>query len=202
MDVISGMHNLTSQYGQIRTHDPVTRTTRDRGHLNRPGGLDVRADGTLVVAETGASRVVLVDDADTVTVLADGFAEPVDVAVDGDLVYVSDAEGAVFRVNDGVVTPVATDLLAPQGIVVLNGVVYVVETGMRRVLAFDPVTGERRVVAEGLPVGGVERVQPALFTHGLPGVPRPFAGLAVAGGALLLAARGALLRLDTVPQRS
>jgi sugar lactone lactonase YvrE len=193
----AGLLHLTSQYGQLRTHDPAARTTRERGRLDRPGGLDVRADGTLVVAETGAGRVVLVDDADTVTVLADGLTEPVDVAVDGDRVYVSDAAG-VFGVDDGVPTPVATDLQAPQGIAVLDGVVYVVETGTRRVLAFDPATGERQVVAEDLPVGGVTREQPALFTHGLPGVPRPFAGLTVAGGALVLAVDGALLTLDTL----
>jgi hypothetical protein len=44
----------------------------------------------------------------------------------------------------------------------------------------------------------VEREQPALFVHGLPGVPRPFAGLAVTDGALLLAVDGALLRLDNL----
>jgi sugar lactone lactonase YvrE len=188
-----GLLHLTSQYGQLRTHDPVARTTRERGHLDRPGGLDVLADSTLVVAETGAGRVVLVDDNDAVTVLADGFTEPVDVAVAGDVVYVSDAAGTVFRVGDG---PVITDLLAPQGIAVLDGVVYVVETGARRVLAVDPAAGERRVVASELPVGGVAREQPALFTHGLPGVPRPFAGLAVVDGVLLLAADGAVLRLN------
>ena len=191
-----GLLHLTSQYGQLRTYDPVARTTRERGHLDRPGGLDVRADGTLVVAETGAGRVVLVDDTDAVTVLADGFAEPVDVAVDvavdGERVYVSDMAGTVFRVGDGAVL---TDLLAPQGIAVVDGVVYVVETGARRVLALDPATGERRVVAAELPVGGVSREQPALFTHGLPGVPRPFTGLAAVDGALLLAADGAVLRI-------
>lgn len=82
---------------------------------------------------------MLVDDTDTVTVLAEGFTDPVDVAVDGDVVYVSDAAGSVFRVGDDV--PVATDLAAPQGIAVLDGVVYVVETGTRRVLAVDPATG-------------------------------------------------------------
>ena len=195
----AGLLHLTSQYGQVRTHDPATHTTRERAHLDRPGGLAVRADGTLVVAETGKGRVVLVDDRDAVTVLADGFTEPVDVAVDvavdGDRVYVSDAAGTVFRV-DG--EPVAEDLLVPQGIAVLDGVVYVVETGARRVLGIDPATGQRQVVADDLPVGGVEREQPALFVHGLPGVPRPFAGLAVADGALLLAIDGALLRLDNL----
>jgi sugar lactone lactonase YvrE len=192
----AGLLHLTSQYGQLRTHDPATRTTRERGHLDRPGGLDVRADGALVVAETGAGRVILVDGTDSVTVLADGFTEPVDVAVAGNAVYVS-AAGGVFRVEDGTTTQVATDLLAPQGLAVLGGVVYVVEAGARRVLGIDPATGERQVVAEDLPLGDTDREQPALFTHNLPGVPRPFAGLAAVAGQLLLAADGAVLTLDT-----
>jgi len=93
---------------------------------------------------------------------------------------------------------VATDLDAPQGIAVLDGVVYVVETGTRRVLGIDPATGDRRVVAEDLPIGVLDREQPALFTHNLPGVPRPFAGLAASGTALLLAVDGDVLTLDTL----
>lgn len=194
----AGLLHLTSQYGQLRTHDPATHTTRERGGLDRPGGLDVRADGTLVVAETGAGRIVLVDDTDAVTVLADGFTEPVDVAVAGDRVYVS-AAGGVFRVDDGVTTVVAADLVAPQGIAVLDGVVYVVETGARRVLRIDPATGDRQVVAEEVSVGGADREQPALFTHDLPGVPRPFAGLTVSGHTLLLATDDGVLTLDVRP---
>lgn len=189
-----GLLHLTSQYGQLRTHDPATHTTRERGYLDRPGGLDVRADGTLVVAETGTGRILLVDDSDVITVLADGFTEPVDVAVAGDRVYVSAADG-VHRVDDGTATPVATDLATPQGITVLDGVVYVVEAGARRVLGIDPTTGDRRVVAEDLPLAEVDREQPALFTNGLPGVPRPFTGLAVSDGALVLAVDGAVRTL-------
>jgi hypothetical protein len=76
-----------------------------------------------------------------------------------------------------------------------------VDTGSRRLVAIDPTTGETRVEAEDLPVGlppGVTRTDPALFCHGMPGVPSQFAGLAVGpDGALHVSANseGKVLRL-------
>ncbi|OKJ72680.1 hypothetical protein AMK31_33635 [Streptomyces sp. TSRI0107] len=56
------------------------------------------------------------------------------------------------------------------------------------------MTGEYTVEAEDLPVAppaGAVRPEPALFAHGMPGVPRPFAGLAAGpDGTLLLPANG------------
>lgn len=174
-----GFLHTTSQYGDVRTQDLSDGAVRTRASgLNRPAGLAVRGDGALVVAEAGAGRVVAIDADDAVTVLADGLATPVDVAFDGERGYVSDEQrGAVLRLDDG--SPVAEGLSAPQGLAVRAGEVLVVETGRRRLLAIDPATGETRVEADNLAVGSPPRTDPALFAHGMPGVPRPFAGLAV-----------------------
>ncbi|MEV4053627.1 PQQ-binding-like beta-propeller repeat protein [Amycolatopsis sp. NPDC049688] len=190
--------HLTSQYGQVRTYDRGTRTVRTRaGGLDQPLGIAVRADGTLLVAEAGAGRVLTVDAGDEVAELATGLGRPVDVTADGEgRWYVSDEErGAVYRL-DGEPAVVVADLVAPQGIVVAGGRLYVAETGKGRVVAVELATGETRVVLE-LPANPTPaRDFPALHAHGLPGVPRPFAGLAAGpGGSLYLTSGGTVVHL-------
>ena len=198
-----GLLHTTSQYGDVRTYDPASGSVRMRASgLTRPTGIAVRPDGVLVVAETGAGRVITIDEADTVGVLAEGLAHPVDVAVDGQNHYVSDDhDGAVLRLEEGKAVPVASGLKAPQGLTVRGGELLAVDTGSRTLVAIDPTTGDTRVEATDLPVGlppGVTRTDPALFCHGMPGVPSQFAGLAVGpDGAVHVSANseGKVLRL-------
>nr|WP_107906893.1 hypothetical protein [Streptomyces chartreusis] len=191
--------HLTSQFGQVQTYDPRDGTLRDRaGGLRRPLGITVAPDGSLVVAESGAGRVVAVGEDDSVGVLVDGLDRPADVAFDGEgRCYVSDeGAGAVLRIEaDAPPTVVVDGLDAPQGLAVLGEELFTVETGRRRLCAVSPATGETRIDAEDLPVGAppgvVPGAEPALFAQGMPGMARRFAGLAVApGGALLLSANG------------
>ncbi|OLR92828.1 SMP-30/gluconolactonase/LRE family protein [Actinokineospora bangkokensis] len=190
----SGTLHLTSQFGDVRDHDPATGRTEVRAAgLDRPTGVAVRADGALVVAETGAGRVLVVDAG--VSVLVEGLTAPVDVAVDGDRCWVSDeSAGAVYEVVDGVAVLLADGLGAPQGIAVLGGDLLVVDTSGKRLLAVDTATGEVRVDAEDLPVGlpaGVVRGDTGLRCHGMPGMAPQFAGLATGpDGAVLLSANG------------
>ncbi|WP_344485853.1 hypothetical protein [Nonomuraea monospora] len=195
--------HTTSQYGQVRTHDRASGTTRTRANgLERPLGIAVRADGTLLVAESGAGRIVAIGHDDQVSVVADGLGSPAGVAVDGGRCYVTDERlSAVYRIEDGVPELLADGLGAPQGITVHDGVVYVVEAARRRLLAIDPVTGDVTVEADSLPVASPAGPRPGLFVvPGLPGMPRPFAGLAATpDGALVLSANGdgSVLRLKT-----
>ncbi|MEV2214608.1 PQQ-binding-like beta-propeller repeat protein [Streptomyces sp. NPDC050997] len=203
-----GLLHHTSQYGEVRTHDPATGTTRQRARgLRRPLGIAVAPDGALVVAEADAGRVVALDDTDTLTVRADGLDHPVDVAFDAEgRCYVSDERrGAVLRIEeDGTTTVLADGLGAPQGLAVLDGELFTVETAHRRLTSVSLATGERRTEAEDLPVGpppGVVPItEPALFAGGMPGWARRFAGLAAdRDGSLLLSANGegTVLRLRT-----
>jgi sugar lactone lactonase YvrE len=200
-----GRVHFTSQYGDVHTYDPDRRTTRQRvTGLNEPVGITVAPDGSLVVAEAGAGRVVSIGDGegegegDTVTVLAEGLGHPVDVAFDAQgRCHVSDARlGAVLRIAaDGTTAVVADGLGAPHGLAVLGDTLFTVETGPRRLTAISLSTGERRTEAADLPVGqppGIaRRTEPALFTHGMVGAPRPFAGLATGpDGSLFLSANG------------
>jgi hypothetical protein len=77
--------------------------------------------------------------------------------------------------------------------VVRDGELFVVEAGRRRLVAISLATGVSRVYAESLAVG-VLRDDLALFCHGMPGAPRPFAGLAVGpDGTLYVSVDGRVL---------
>lgn len=201
-----GVLHLTSQYGTVQTYDPESGTIRVRATgLDRPLGIAVRADGTLVVAEAGAGRVLAIDGTDTVSVLAEGLAHPVDVAVDSEQrCYVSDDRlGAVLRIEDGRTVTVADGLGAPQGLAIRGRELFTVDVEHRALRAVSLTTGETWTDAEDLAVGpppGVSaRPGAALFAHGMPGSPVLFAGLAAASdGSLLLSANGegSLVRLD------
>ncbi|OMI35092.1 hypothetical protein [Streptomyces sparsogenes] len=204
--------HLTSQYGDVRTHDPKRKATRERATgLRQPLGIAVGPDGSLVVAEAGAGRIVAIDGNDALTVLADGLDHPVDVAFDreGRCYVTDDRLGAVLRIDDGTPVTVADGLGAPQGLAVLGDELFTVETAHRRLRAISLTTGDSRIDAEDLPVGPppgvVPRARPALFAAGLPGAPGRFAGLAVAPeDSLLLSAdgEGTVLRLTPSPAPS
>lgn len=198
----AGLLHMTSQYGDVRTHDPADGTTRVRARgLDRPTGIAVDPDGRLVVAETGAGRVLAVDGDDTVTVLAEGLGQPVDVACDAEgRCYISDDRAGAVLVLDaldgsGGTRTLADGLGSPQGLAVRGDDVLTVETAGRRLLAVSRTTGEYRTEAAGLAVGAppgtATAPEPGLFTHGMPGLPRRFAGVAVApDGAVLVSADG------------
>jgi glucose/arabinose dehydrogenase len=194
-----GFVHITSQYGDVHTYDPDLGTTRERATgLDQPVGITVGPDGALVVAEAGAGRVVAIDDSGAVTVLTEGLDHPMDVTFDtAGRCYVSDDRlGALLRIGeDGTAEVVAVGLGAPQGLAVRGDELFTVDVEHRRLWAVSPATGESRVEAEDLPVGPppgtTPRTEPALFAHGMPGSPPPFAGLAVApDGSLLLSANG------------
>ncbi|WP_407699618.1 hypothetical protein [Streptomyces ferrugineus] len=121
------------------------------------------------------------------------------MAVDEHDTVSDERRGAVLRVEVGADVPPAVvldGLDAPQGVVVSGDELFTVETGeARRLWVVSLTTGESRVDAEDLPVGVppgvVPRAEPALFAHGMPGMARRFAGLAVGtDGALLLSGNG------------
>jgi sugar lactone lactonase YvrE len=186
--------HFTSQYGQVMTLSGSVRTRAE--NLDQPQGITVRPDGTLIVAEAGAGRVLAIASDDTVTVVAEGLGRPVDVALDADgRCFVSDeSHGAVHRLDDGKPVVIADGLHAPQGLTVSRGRVLVVEAGRRRLVEAGP---RIRVLAEDLPVAVPRSTQPALVIEGLPGVPRPVAALAAGpDGAIHLGASadGSVLR--------
>lgn len=151
-------------------------------------------DERVVVTELGTGRVLSVRPGG-VDVLATGLREPVGVTSDargGFLVAEADA-GRVVTVNGSGVDTVVADLVRPQGILVRDGVLYIVDAGAREVIAFDLDTRTRHTIASGLPVGPPPGVVPKPL-KGMPpfsGPQGPFAGIAAApDGTLYVSADG------------
>lgn len=193
--------HLTTTTGEIHTYDPVRKATRTRvSGLREPTGITVGADGRLLVTDSGVGRVLLIDKADTVTVLAEGLDHPVGVAVDGaGTCYVSeDRLGQVVRLDDGGPVVVADDLGTPQGLAIEGDELFVVDVRFRCLRRISLRTGECAVDVEDLAVGlppGTERAE-------VTGRPAHFADVAVVpDGSLLVSANGegSLLRLIRIP---
>ncbi|SEG95767.1 hypothetical protein SAMN05444920_109151 [Nonomuraea solani] len=73
-----------------------------------------------------------------------------------------------------------------------DGRLYVAQFLAGRISAVDLATGDVEIEAGSLPVASATGPEPALFIPpGLPGLPRPFAGIAAtADGSLVIAANG------------
>jgi sugar lactone lactonase YvrE len=148
----------------------------------------------VVFAELGSGRLLSLQSGD-VRVLAKELYEPIGVAIDADgACLVAEAgAGRVIRVSGSTIDTVIADLQRPQGILVRDGVLYVVDAGAKELIAFDPTTSARRTVASGLPVGPPPGVTPKPL-RGMPpfsGPQGPFAGItASADGTLYVSADG------------
>jgi len=103
------------------------------------------------------------------------------------------------------VETVVDGLAQPQGIVVADGRLYIVDAGAKEVLAVGLDSNERRTIASGLPVGPPPGVEPKPL-KGMPpfsGPQGPFAGITAGpDGTLYVSADGdgsvlALRRVDT-----
>jgi sugar lactone lactonase YvrE len=129
------------------------------------------------------------------TVAAHGLADPIGLAIDPDgaCLAAESAAGRVVRITGSGVETVVDGLSCPQGILVANRRLYLVDAGARRVLAVDLDTGTRQVLADGLPIGPPPGVQPKPL-KGMPpfsGPQGPFAGIARgADGTLFVAGDG------------
>jgi sugar lactone lactonase YvrE len=148
-------------FGVVELHDRGTFDLLGSWNdLSSPGDALESSDGDLVVAETGAGRLLRLGgsgDADR-TVIAGGLAAPIGLAwADEGSLYVTEAEaGRLLRVDSasGAVTVLATGLAQPEGVAVAaDGRPVVVEVAARRLTSVDPATGTPTVVAADLPIG-------------------------------------------------
>jgi sugar lactone lactonase YvrE len=150
--------------------------------------------GGVVFAELGTGRL-LSWASGGVEVLATGLREPVGVAIDTDgaCLVAQAGAGTVVKVNGSRIETVVADLQRPQGILVRNGVLYIVDAGAKKLIAFDLNTHVQQTIASGLPVGPPPGVTPKPLI-GMPpfsGPQGPFAGIAAAAdGTLYISADG------------
>ncbi len=137
------------------------------------------ADGSVLVAEiaTGSITQASGPNFDTRRVITSGLAGPVQMVLgpDGGL-FVTEAAGNVVRINlaDGSKTTAASGLALPEGLAFTPwGTLVVAEAAGTRLTEIDLANGQRRTVADKLPIG----------LSGGPGMPPPYVPTGVAVGA-------------------
>src|SRR5882757_3170038 len=156
-------------------------------------GVAIGPGDAIVCAELGTGRVHSLRSG-TVEVLASGLQDPVGVAFDPNGIPLVSESGAgrVVRLAGSTET-VVDGLQRPQGILVADGRLYIVDAGAKEVIAFDLSTGDRSTVASGLPVGPPPGVEPKPL-KGMPpfsGPQGPFAGITIGpDGTLYVSADG------------
>jgi sugar lactone lactonase YvrE len=171
---------VTTSNGQVARYRPDSNESELLAEgFDQLYGVAVAPGGTIVATELGAGRVLAIRSGH-VEVLASGLNDPVGVAIgpDGTCLVTEAGAGRVLKL-DG--TGVVLDgLQRPQGILALDGQLYIVDAGAKELIAFDPDTGTRRIIASELPVGAPPGVipKPLLGFPPFSGPMGPFAGIA------------------------
>ncbi len=159
---ITGNHLVLSSWtrNEVFVQDLTTlETVRSFGGLKLPHDATWMGDGTFVIAEMGAGRVVQVDgDGKLVRVLADGMDAPLGIARDGErLIYVTDARAGTLSSLDlqtGELRVIARGFVQPEGIALdRSGWVVLIDAGARALLRVDPGSGRREILLTDLPIG-------------------------------------------------
>lgn len=204
--VAPGEFVVTTSNGQVARYRPASSESEVLAEgFDQLYGVAAAPGGTVVAAELGAGRVVSIGSGG-VEVLANGLADPVGVAIapDGACLVAEAAAGRVIKLDGA--GPVLDGLQRPQGILVLDGLLYVVDAGAKELVAFDLYAGTRRVIASDLPVGAPPGVvpKPLLGMPPFSGPQGPFAGIAAgADGTLYVSAdaEGSVLAIRRTPPK-
>ncbi|AMM26416.1 SMP-30/gluconolactonase/LRE family protein [Variovorax sp. PAMC 28711] len=171
---------LTSWFtGTVQLVDRQTLKTVETIHgLKAPYDAIPMADGSVVYAEIATGSITRASGpkfADK-KVLASGLGGPVQMVLGQDgALYVTEAAGKLTRVplDGGASRTVAEGLALPEGVAQTPwGSFIVAESAARRLVEIDAVDGQRRTVAENLPIG----------MAGGPGMPPPYVVTGVAVG--------------------
>jgi sugar lactone lactonase YvrE len=190
----SGEFVVTTSGGQLARYRPGdSETAYLADGFDQLYGVAVGPGGNIVFAELGTGRVHALRSGNT-EVLASGLHDPVGVAFDatGSPLVAESGAGRVVRLGGSRET-VVDGLQRPQGILVADETLYIVDAGAKEVIAVDLSSGERRTIASGLPVGPPPGVEPKPL-KGMPpfsGPQGPFAGIAIGpDGTLYISADG------------
>jgi sugar lactone lactonase YvrE len=185
---------VTTSGGQIARYRPAEAETDYLADgFDQLYGIAIGPGDDIVFAELGTGRVHALRSGN-VEMLASGLQDPVGVAFDsnGSPLVAESGAGRVVRLGGSRET-VVDGLQRPQGILVADGTLYIVDAGAREVIAVDLSSGDRRTIASGLPVGPPPGVEPKPL-KGMPpfsGPQGPFAGIAIGpDGTLYVSADG------------
>lgn len=190
-----GVFVVTTSVGQVSRYKPAASESETLAEgLDQAYGLAVAASGEIVVAELGTGRVVSIRSG-TVDVLASGLRDPVGVAIaaDGSRFVTEAGGGRVVRLSGSGAETVLDGLQRPQGILARDELLYIVDAGAKKLLAFDRTSKQTRTIASDLPVGAPPGVVPKPLRGFQPfsGPQGPFAGIAAGpDGTLYVSADG------------
>jgi len=151
-------------------------------------GVALAPKGAVVFVEYGTGRVLSVAGGQ-VEELARDLKAPKGVAVTGDgTVLVSETgAGRVVKLSGGRAETVLDGLGTPEGLLVRGSTLYIVDTGLKAVIAVDLNSGTRTTIASALPVGAPAGVVPKVLKSigVLSGPMGPFAGITAGGDGTL-----------------
>lgn len=176
-------------FGELHRVDLAARTSQKvAGGFDRPTSILSLSDGGVVVADTGAGRIVRVEADGSTRTLASGLVNPLGLALRGGQILTTEPTGGrVLGIREG--SPpslIATGLAAPAGVAADSaGHVFVAESRTGSLLRIDS-DGSHRKIANGFAFGDPESD------------PSPIAMLASPDGSILIAlpADGSVLRVN------
>jgi sugar lactone lactonase YvrE len=194
---------VTTALGQIARYRPAANESTILAEgFDQLYGVAVAPGGLIVAADLGSGRVVSVRAGESrggnsgsaqVEELASGLHAPMGVAFgpEGQCLICESGAGRVIAVTSAGVDTVLDGLENPQGIVVRDGRLYVVDVGATSLISFDLESKVRRTIARDLPVGAPPGVvaKPLRGIMPFSGPQGPFAGIAAGpDGTLYLSA--------------
>jgi sugar lactone lactonase YvrE len=185
---------VTTSGGQVSRYRPAAAESEVLADgFDQLYGVAIGPSG-VAFAELGTGRVLSVS-AGNVDVLAANLRDPVGVAIgpDGACLVAESGGGRVVRLAGSTAETVVDELQCPQGILVADNRLYIVDAGAKELIQFDLSTRARHTIASGLPVGP----PPGVVAKPLKGMPPfsgpqgPFAGIAAGrDGTLFVSADG------------
>ncbi len=188
---------LTTSAGTVARYRSGEPSVTLASALQRPTGLALAVDGSVLVCETGGGRLLAIARDGKVSTVIRGLAAPVGVVAlaDGSCYVSESAAGRVVHVVNGSSTTVMSGLREPQGLAWLNDSLFVIDRAARNLHCYTPANGRHEVLAEQLPVGAAPGIVPKTLPgmgDVMPGPLLPFTDLAAsADGRLFIGADGA-----------
>jgi sugar lactone lactonase YvrE len=172
---------VSTAAGDVTTYHPTThKMTEHAKGLNEVYGVAAGPGGSVVVAEGGAGRLLVISGKET-KVAATGLSRPTGLAVapDGSCYVAQAGKGSIAHVNGGV-TEAFGGFDDPHGVLLAGDDLLVVDAGTHELVCVSTKTGKRATIASNLPIGVPMGVVPHVLSGIaglLPGPVTAFTGI-------------------------